>query len=93
MGTDFFIQCIFLNINKTDTREKVLTVRYSEATDCMNLSSPSETSIHIGNTITFGIELGPLGNPPQICFSATASVQGSRIAQIEGILETMIAGI
>ena len=96
----FFIKCKFLHIDKIDIRQKILTVIYNgEAPDCRNQSTSinsvalAEVSIKRGNIIRSGMNLDQLENLKKICFSATASVQGSKVAQIEGILEKMNIGI
>ena len=95
---DFVINWVFLNISKTDERKKILTVMYSgDVANCRdqssNLEPLSEASMDSGNTISCGINLDRLGNLSKIYFCATATVQGSIIANIEGILDIKNKGM
>ena len=93
VDTDFVIRCVFLNINETDETKKTLNIMYSNTItkECRNpkIIKHEGTS----NTLLIGIDLVALGNPPKICFSVTASIKGSKLAKVNGILDTMITGI
>lgn len=76
-------------MNQIKQIEKVCDVQYNDATvGCQNSSLKTGGSTSSRHWVDIGLTLTDLGNPSEICFIVTASVNGTMTVRVQGMFKS-----